>query len=147
MTEGGYAIVQATRPQSLAFGLADSPVGLAAWLTEKYRAWTDCGGDLERRMSKDELLTHIMLYWLSDSVASSLRTYADNPPPRAPERIAIPAAFASFPKDLNPPPREWVARRLALQQFTEMPRGGHFAAWEEPELLAADIRAFFRRFR
>jgi pimeloyl-ACP methyl ester carboxylesterase len=147
MQEGGYAIVQSTRPQSLAFGLMDSPVGLAAWLTEKYRAWTDCDGDIERRMTKDELLTHIMIYWLSDTIASSIRTYAENPPPRAPERIAVPAAFASFPKDISPPPREWVARRLNLQQFTEMPRGGHFAAWEEPELLAADIRAFFRQYR
>lgn len=145
--EGGYAMIQSTKPQTLAYGLHDSPAGLAAWLTEKYRSWTDCNGAIERRFSKDELLTHIMIYWVSGTINSSMRTYFENQPQKLEKLPSVPAAFAAFPKEINPPPREWVERRMHVDQWTEMPRGGHFAALEEPVLLANDIQQFFRRLR
>jgi len=148
--EGGYMAMQATKPQTLAYGLTDSPVGLAAWIVEKYRAWSDCGGDVERRFSKDELLTTIMIYWATDTINSSARLYYENRriPPLAPEqRIDVPAGVALFPKDLALPPREWAERSLRVECWTEMPRGGHFAAMEEPDLLVEDLRAFFRPLR
>jgi microsomal epoxide hydrolase len=141
MREGGYYMIQGTRPQTLAYGLNDSPAGLAAWIAEKFHAWTDS----RRPMSKDDLLTNIMIYWVTETINSSMRTYAENPPQKLQRLPDVPAAFASFPQDLNPPPREWVERRLRLEHWTEMPRGGHFAAMEEPELLAEDIQAFFGR--
>jgi hypothetical protein len=103
MREGGYALVQATRPQTQAFALNDSAAGLAAWLADKFRAWTDCDGDIERCFTKDELLAHVMLYWVTDTIGSSMRTYLENPPHKFGERLAPPAAFASFPKDISPP--------------------------------------------
>ena len=99
---------------------------------------------IEKRISKDDLLTNIMIYWLTQTISSSIRSYANQEPVKMGRLSHVPAAFASFPKDLNPPPREWVERRLKLMQWTEMPRGGHFAAMEEPELLAEDLRKFFR---
>ena len=147
MREGGYFMLQSTKPQTLAYALNDSPAGLAAWLAEKFYAWTDNDGRLDGAVSKDELLTNIMIYWLTETINSSMRTYKENrmqPFERLPD---VPAAFASFPKDINPPPREWVARRVNLQRWTEMPRGGHFAAMEQPALLAADMRAFFGTLR
>lgn len=152
--EGAYALIQGSKPQSLAFGLNDSPIGLAAWIVEKFRTWSDCGGDVETRFTKDELLTNIMIYWTTETINSSFRLYYDAMNASALTWIGemikkwvgssdVPTAFASFPKDLLPPPREWVERFFNLQQFTEMPSGGHFAAFEEPELLADDIRKFF----
>jgi pimeloyl-ACP methyl ester carboxylesterase len=155
-TEGGYAIIQSTRPMSLAAGLNDSPAGLAAWIVEKFRAWSDCGGDLERRFSKDELLTQLMIYWVTGTIDSSMMPYFDfaaaGPMRWTSEGIKTwlgaahdtPAAFALFPKDLVPPPREWAERFFNVTRWTEMPRGGHFAALEEPELLAEDLGATFR---
>ena len=147
--EGAYAMIQSTRPQTLAYGLNDSPVGLAAWIVEKFRAWSDCDGDVERRFSKDELLTNVMIYWVTETINSSVRTYYEvSPPPLSPgQHIEVPAGVALFPKDISLPPREWAERSLRVQRWTEMPRGGHFAALEEPELLVEDIRAFFRPFR
>ena len=145
--EGGYYAIQSTKPQTLAYGLNDSPAGLAAWITEKFRSWTDCGGDIEQCLSKDELLTNIMIYWVTETINSSMRTYFENPGQKLERLPEVPAAFAAFPKDLNPPPREWVERRLHLKHWTEMPRGGHFAALEEPELLVEDLRAFYRPLR
>lgn len=142
MREGAYFMIQGTKPQTLAYGLNDSPAGLAAWITEKFHAWTD-RGDTEMRLSKDELLTNIMIYWVTETINSSMRTYSADPPQKLERLPEVPAAFAAFPKDINPPPREWVERRLHLAHWTEMPRGGHFAAMEEPELLAGDIRSFF----
>lgn len=147
MREGGYYMIHSTKPQTLSYGLNDSPVGLAAWIAEKFQSWTDSDGGIERRITRDELLTNIMIYWVTETIGSSIRTYFDNEPQKLEPLPAVPAAFAAFPKDLNPPPREWVERRVYLQQWTEMPRGGHFAAMEEPELLAEDMRAFFSRFR
>jgi len=146
MREGAYFMIQGTKPQTLAYGLNDSPVGLAAWITEKFHAWTD-RGDTEMRLSKDELLTNIMIYWLTQTINSSMRTYSADPPQKLERLPAVSAAFAAFPKDINPPPREWVERRLHLAHWTEMPRGGHFAAMEEPALLAGDIRSFFHSLK
>lgn len=142
MREGAYFMIQGTKPQSLAYGLNDSPAGLAAWITEKFHAWTDSGDAGLRSISKDDLLTNIMIYWLTETINSSMRTYTANPPQKLERLPAVPAAFAAFPKDINPP-REWVERRLNLVHWTEMPRGGHFAAMEESKLLADDIRSFF----
>lgn len=149
--EGAYGDIQATKPQTLAYGLNDSPAGLAAWIVEKFRAWSDCGGDVERRFTKDELLTNLTIYWATETINSSVRLYYEhryNPSPlKFGERIKVPTAVALFPKDISLPPREWAERTYNVQGWTEMPRGGHFAAMEEPELLVEDIRAFFRPFR
>jgi pimeloyl-ACP methyl ester carboxylesterase len=156
--EGAYALIQSTKPQSLAAGLTDSPAGLAAWIIEKFRAWSDCGGSIESRFTKDELLTHIMIYWATESIGTSFLPYYDYSNASAmtwmKEGIKnwvgsckVPAAFALFPKDISHPPREWAERFFDVQRWTEMPKGGHFAAIEEPDLLAQDIRAWFRRFR
>jgi pimeloyl-ACP methyl ester carboxylesterase len=152
--EGAYSEIQATYPQTVAYGLNDSPVGLAAWIVEKYRAWSDCGGDVESRFSKDILLTNIMIYWITETINSSMRRYFEvrhNPAPnplKLGERIETPTAIAMFPgeKDLVVP-REWAERSYNIQRWTEMPSGGHFPALEEPILLVEDIRAFFRQFR
>jgi len=151
MQEGAYAMMHSTKPQTLAYGLNDSPVGLAAWILEKFRAWSDCDGDVERRFSKDELLTNIMIYWVTETINSSVRMYYENirmsPPLKAGQHIKVPAGVALFSKDILLPPRELAERSLRIQRWTQMPRGGHFAALEEPKLLAEDIRAFFRPLR
>ena len=155
MREGAYAMIQGTRPQTLADSLNDSPAGLAAWIVEKFQRWSDCDGDVEKRFTKDELLTNIMIYWATETIGSSFLPYYDLTHAsvarwmieKAKEWIGsskVPAGFALFPKDLTHPPREWAQRFFNVQRWTEMPRGGHFAAMEEPELLAEDIRAFFR---
>ncbi|MBC7814927.1 MAG: epoxide hydrolase [Burkholderiales bacterium] len=148
--EGGYIMIQGTRPQTLAYGLNDSPVGLAAWIVEKFRAWSDSEGEVERRFTKDELLTNIMIYWVTETINSSIRGYYDGMHAEwgsaASARVESPVAVALFPKD-NPPPRELAERSLNVQRWTEMPRGGHFAALEEPELLAEDLRTFFQQLR
>ncbi len=156
--EGAYALIQSTRPQSLAPALNDSPAGLAAWIVEKFRAWSDCGGDVESRFTKDDLLTQIMLYWVTESIGPSCLPYYDFANADALTWIKemmktwtgsaeVPAAFALFPKDISHPPREWAERFFNVQRWTEMPRGGHFAAMEEPQLLAEDLRTWFRQFR
>ncbi|HEY4103118.1 MAG TPA: epoxide hydrolase [Polyangiaceae bacterium] len=158
MTEGGYAMIQGTRPQTLADSLNDSPLALAAWLIEKYQRWSDSGDDIETRFSKDELITFVMLYWVTESIGSSFLPYYDMMHAGAPRWIlekakewlgssAVPTGFALFPKDIGHPPREWAARFFNVQRWTELPRGGHFAALEEPELLAREIREFFRPLR
>jgi pimeloyl-ACP methyl ester carboxylesterase len=156
--EGAYALIQSTKPQSLAQGLNDSPSGLAAWIVEKLRTWSDSGGDLESRFTKDEILTQVMIYWATESIGPSFLAYYDfaNASKFTWLKEAVkywvgsckvPTAFAIFPGDGNPPPREWAQRFFDVQRWTEMPRGGHFAAFEEPALLAEDIRAWFRPFR
>jgi pimeloyl-ACP methyl ester carboxylesterase len=142
--EGAYGHQQQTRPLTVAYGLSDSPVGLLAWLVEKYRAWSDCGGDLSTRFSDDDVLTWASLYWLTNTIAPSFRPYNDAyRSPTGAVRVTVPTALAVFPHDLTQPPREWAERRYPITRYTTMPRGGHFAAFEEPELLAADIAAFF----
>jgi microsomal epoxide hydrolase len=156
--DGAYALLQGTRPQTLADGLNDSPAGLAAWLVDLFQRESDCNGDLETRFSKDELLTNIVLYWATGSIGSSFLPYRDlsqaGPARWFAERLkdwfgalGIPAGFALFPKDLTRPPREWAERFYNVLRWSEMPRGGHFAALEEPDLLSAEIRDFFRPLR
>lgn len=150
LTREGYHLVpQGRAPDALSPGLNDSPAGLAAWLVEKYRSWSDCGGDVERRFSKDQLCDLLTIYWVTGTIGSSLRLYGAEARDRwrfaAGERIGIPAAVADFPGEMIRPPRAWTERSLAdLRSWTEMPRGGHFAAHEEPELLADDVLAFAR---
>ena len=149
--EGGYAHIQGTKPQTLAYGLNDSPVGLAAWIVEKYRTWSDCDGEVERRFTKDELLTTVTIYWATQSISSSTRMYKENQSytwtmARA-EKVQVPTGVAAFPAEISRPPREWGERSYNLQRWTAMPRGGHFAALEEPDLLAEEIRSFFRPLR
>ena len=148
MMEGAYAAVQSTRPQTLAYALNDSPVGLAAWIIEKFRAWSDCDGDVEQRYTKEELLTNVMIYWLTETITSSMRLYFEDvrTAPQIPtgRRIEVPAAVAVFPKDLTRPPRETADRFLQVYRWTEMTRGGHFAALEEPTVYSDDLRAFAR---
>jgi pimeloyl-ACP methyl ester carboxylesterase len=142
--EGAYGHIQATRPVTLSYGLADSPVGLLAWLLEKYRAWSDCGGDVSRRFADDFILTQATIYWMTNTIASSFRPYFEFRARKDPVgRVDVPAAFAQFPHDLGSPPRSWLERTYDVRRHTLMPRGGHFAAHEEPELLAVDIVGFF----
>jgi microsomal epoxide hydrolase len=149
--ESGYQWIQGTKPQTLAYGLNDSPVGLAAWIIEKFRTWSDCSGEVERRFSKDQLLTNITIYWVTESINSSTRLYYESrhhpwrPDPN--RRIETPTAAAIFPAEILRPPRSWAEASFNIQRWTMMPRGGHFAAMEEPELLAQDIRAFFGALR
>lgn len=150
--ETGYQAIQGTKPQTLGYGLHDSPAGLAAWIVEKFKTWSDCDGDVERRFTKDELLTNIMIYWGTGTITSSMRLYYETmksklffgPPD---EKISAPAAFALFPRELTRLPRKWAEGSFNVTRWTEMPRGGHFAAMEEPELLVEDIRAFYRDLR
>jgi len=147
----GYQEIQGTRPQSLGYGLDDSPAGLAAWITEKFRAWSDCDGDLERSFTKDRLLDNITLYWVTGTGASSCRIYWEM---RQVGRAAIPQAFvsvptgvANFPAEVTKMPRAWVEGRYNLVHWTEPERGGHFAAMEVPEVFVDDVRTFFRLVR
>jgi pimeloyl-ACP methyl ester carboxylesterase len=147
--ERGYSAIQSTRPQTLGYGLNDSPAGLAAWLVEKWRSWTDSGGDPLARFG-DFLLTTLTIYWVTGTITSSMRDYYDNrftgdrigPG----DRVRVPTAFADFGHHFVPegsPPREWLERLYDVRRYTGMPRGGHFAPVEEPHLLAADLCAFF----
>ncbi|MGI5133028.1 epoxide hydrolase family protein [Pseudonocardia sp. CA-107938] len=145
-SEGAYQRQQSTRPLTLAHGLADSPVGLLSWMLEKYRAWSDCGGDVSSRFDDDFLLTQASLYWFTETISTSFRPYyeyAQGLTTRV-ARVDVPTAVAVFPADLTHPPRAWVERTYRLERYTRMPRGGHFAAHEEPALLAQDITEFLR---
>ena len=153
-----YGAIQGTRPLTLGYGLNDSPAALAAWILDKFWAWSDHGGKLENSFTKDELLTNVMIYWVTQSMPSSVRIYYESqhnqarPPSMTPFQgtgKAAPMGFALFPKEINVPPRAWVERSLGarLIHWTEMPRGGHFAALEEPKLLVEDVRSFFRKVR
>jgi microsomal epoxide hydrolase len=149
--EGGYAHQQGTYPQTLACGLTDSPAGMAAWIVDKFRAWSDCDGDLERRFTKDEVLTHLSIYWVTGCINSSFLFYYDSQHDQEPQsgvRVDVPVGVALFPKE-NPVtgPREWADAMYNIARWSEMPRGGHFPAAEEPELLATELREFFRPLR
>jgi pimeloyl-ACP methyl ester carboxylesterase len=146
--ERGYFLEQSTKPQTIGYALDDSPAGLAAWIVEKFRSWSDVSGNVEQKFTKDELLTNIMLYWVTQSGASSARIYYENQRAKPPQgRVQVPTACAVFPKEISIAPRRWVEGQYNVTRWTEMPRGGHFAAMEEPTLLADDIRAFFRTLR
>ncbi|MBW8485614.1 epoxide hydrolase family protein [Actinomadura parmotrematis] len=141
--EYAYAKLQSTKPQSLAVGLNDSPAGLAAWITEKYQAWSDCGGQVEKAFTKDELLTTITLYWVTQTIGSSMRLYYENAhTPGEWGAMRAPIAMAMPPADLFHTPREWAERQGPIARWTELARGGHFPEWEVPDLIADDIRAF-----
>jgi pimeloyl-ACP methyl ester carboxylesterase len=144
--EGGYQHQHQTRPLTLAPALSDSPVGLLSWILEKHWAWSDSGGDVSRRFSDDYLLTLASLYWFSGSISTSLRPYYEYASGHTIRvtRVDVPTALAVFPHDLTHPPRSWAERTYNIVRYTVMPRGGHFAPHEEPELLAADITAFHR---
>ena len=146
--ETGYQMIQGTRPQTLAFGLTDSPVGLAAWIVEKFRAWTDCNGNPEKALSRDEMLADISLYWFSGSIGSSFwpyyaRMHGPWPIPLG-ATIGVPTGYVEFPKEILRPPRALAARTYTdIRRWTVEEKGGHFAALEQPEVLAREIRAFF----
>ncbi len=148
--ERGYSSIQSTRPQTLGYALNDSPAGLAAWILEKWRAWSDSDGDLEAHFSQDFLLTMLTLYWVTESITPSMRDYFDNRwhgvDIQSGDRVQVPAGFANFDNNYvseGSPPREWAERLYDVRRWTSMPSGGHFAAAEEPERLARDISAFF----
>jgi len=146
--ERGYFQIQSTKPQTIGYALDDSPAGLAAWIVEKFRSWCDCGGDVEKAFTKDDLLTNIMIYWVTQTGASSARIYYESQRATpAQGRVSVPTACAVFPKEINIPPRRWVEASYNLTRWTEMPRGGHFAAMEQPDLLVGDLRTFFRDLR
>jgi pimeloyl-ACP methyl ester carboxylesterase len=149
--ETGYQQIQGTKPQTLGVALNDSPAGLAAWIVEKFRTWCDCNGDPESVFTKDELLTNISLYWFTQTAASSARIYYESrhapPAATAGRRIEVPTACADFPKEIIWSPRRWLEGRYNITRWTEMPKGGHFAAFEQPQLLVEDLRAFFRELR
>jgi pimeloyl-ACP methyl ester carboxylesterase len=149
-TEGAYASMHRTKPQTAAVGLNDSPAGLAAWIVEKLRAWSDCGGDVEARFTKDEILTNVTIYWLTETIGSAMRMYHANaaiPAEQHARRVEVPSGFSLFHGDIVRPPRAWLERTANVVRVTEPPRGGHFAPFEEPELYAEELRAFFRPYR
>lgn len=152
-SETGYMALQTTKPQTPAVALNDSPAGLLAWIVEKRRRWSDCGGDVERRFSKDELIDTVMIYWATASYHTSARYYFEGArDPWRPSRegmpvVSAPVAIPLFPAELTKPARRWAERYYNLQRWTSMPAGGHFAAMEEPEALVADMREFFRGMR
>jgi pimeloyl-ACP methyl ester carboxylesterase len=149
-TEGSYAAMHRTKPQTAAVGLTESPAGLAAWIVEKLRAWSDCDGDIEQRFTKDEILTNVTIYWLTATIDSSMRMYRANaaiPPAEHARRVEVPSGFSLFPGDIVRPPRAWFDRTANVVRVTEPARGGHFAPFEEPELYAEELRAFFRPYR
>ncbi|GAB2575346.1 epoxide hydrolase family protein [Microlunatus antarcticus] len=148
--EGAYAAVHRTKPQTLAAGLNDSPAGLAAWIVEKLRSWSDDDGDLSSVFTADEILTNLTIYWLTGTIGSSTRMYAANaaiPPAQLARRVEVPSGFSLFPGDILRPPRAWLERTTNLVRLTEPARGGHFAAFEQPELYAEELRTFFRPYR
>lgn len=145
--EGHHLLVQSTVPDMVSVGLNDSPAGLAAYLVEKYRRWSDCDGEVERRFSKDQLCDYLTMYWATGTIASSMRLYWGERAGRwrlgPGETVDVPAAAGVFPAEIVNPPREWTARLLTdIRRWTEMSRGGHFAAHEEPDLLADDVLGF-----
>ena len=157
-TEGAYSMIQSTKPQSLAYSLNDSPVGLAGWLIEKFYVWSDNDGDIENAFTKDELLTNCTIYWATQTINSAIRIYYEeikaimqakynpliklNPFDKTGSKSDVTAAFAIFPKDILSPPKEFAERFFNVQRWTKMKQGGHFAALEQPELLSKDIREF-----
>lgn len=145
--EGGYKQIQSTKPQTLGYGLADSPAGLAAWILEKWRSWGDTGGDLDGRFSRDFLLSIVTVFWATNTITSSIRDYFDNrwhpATPGPGDYVGVPTGVALFVDPAGDPPRDWAERLYNLRRWTPMPRGGHFAPAEEPDLLARDIAAFF----
>jgi epoxide hydrolase len=148
--DSGYSKQQSTRPQTLGYGLTDSPSGQAAWILEKFWAWTDCNGHPENIFSRDELLDNVMLYWVTASAASSARLYWESfgPKRRTPHTVKVPTGVAVFPREIVTPVRKWMEAGYAnITHWSEMPKGGHFAAFEQPELFVREVRDYFREIR
>ncbi len=146
--ESGYQIEQVQSPQTIGYALTDSPVGQAAWFYEKYEQWTDHDGDPERLLSRDEMLDNITLYWLTATAASSARIYWQSMQTFKEHQITVPVGYSQFPRDIHEASLRWVRERYpTLVYYNELPRGGHFAAWEQPEVFASEVRASFRRVR
>ncbi|MBI3743343.1 MAG: epoxide hydrolase [Chloroflexi bacterium] len=148
--EMAYAQIQGTKPMTLAYGLNDSPAGLCAWIVEKFRRWSDCDGDVERRFTKDELLTNVTIYWATQTIGSSVGLYYESfhERPRPTLKVTVPSGIADFPKEIIRAPREAAEYTYTnLKRWTTMKAGGHFAALEEPKALVDDVRAFFRGVR
>jgi len=150
--ETGYSTQQGTRPQTLAYGLTDSPVGLAAWIAEKMRAWSDCGGDVESVFGKDEILANVSLYWFTGAIGSSFWPYyaRHHGPWPIPDgaTVDVPMGYCEFPTEIVRPPRSLAERTFTdIRRWSVMPHGGHFAAMEQPAALAEEIRAFYRPLR
>jgi microsomal epoxide hydrolase len=147
-TESGYALEQSTKPQTLGAALNDSPAGLLAWIVEKFRTWSDCDGDPESVFTRDQLLTNVTTYWVTETITSSARLYFEHR--RSRERqapVTVPTGVARYPKEILRYPRPWVERAYRVTYWNELPRGGHFAAMEQPELFAGDLRAFLQTVR
>ncbi|GCE31508.1 multidrug MFS transporter [Dictyobacter alpinus] len=146
---GGYSHIQGTRPQTLAYGLNDSPAGLAGWIVEKFRAWSDCHNDIECVFSKDELLTNVMIYWVTQTINSSMRLYYENSHSDSVvgSRVEVPTGVAIFPREIMIPPQGLASQQYNIQRWATMGAGGHFAALEQPAALVHEIRAFFRQLR
>lgn len=150
--ETGYIQIQGTRPQTLAYGLTDSPTGLAAWIAEKFHVWTDHAGNFEAAVERDELLANISLYWFTGAIGSSFWPYYDRlhgpwPIPDG-KTVDVPTGYAAFPREIRRPPWSIAAKCYTdIRQWTPMPKGGHFAAMEQPEALARDVQSFFRPLR
>ncbi|MBX7151481.1 epoxide hydrolase [bacterium] len=146
--EGAYSHQHKTKPLTLAYGLHDSPIGMAAWIVEKLYGWADCKGNVENVFTKDELLSHVMLYWVTETMHSSIRLYYENS--KVPMRfgkndfINVPVSIARFPFEEPFPPRKFIERGFNIRRWTDMPTGGHFAAIEQPQLLANDLIEFFQ---
>jgi pimeloyl-ACP methyl ester carboxylesterase len=148
--DSGYSKQQSTRPQTVGYGLTDSPAGQAAWILEKFWAWTDCNGHPENIFSRDELLDNVMLYWVTGTAASSARLYWESfgPDRRIPRKVTVPTGVAVFPKEIVTPVRRWMEGSYTnICHWTEMPKGGHFAAFEQPELFVSEVRRFFATLR
>jgi len=148
--DSGYSKQQSTRPQTLGYALTDSPAGQAAWILEKFWAWTDCDGHPENILGRDELLDNVMLYWVTASAASSARLYWESfgKGRRALRQVRIPTGVAVFPKEIVTPVRHWMQSEYTdIRHWSEMPRGGHFAAFEQPELFVGELRTYFRNLR
>ena len=149
--EGSYSHQQSTKPLTLAYALNDSPAGLCAWIIEKFYSWSDCKGNLENIFSKDELLANVTLYWLTETIHSSIRLYSESR--NAPlifgknDFVKVPTAIVRLPKEDPFPPREYIERGFNIVQWTDLPAGGHFAAMEQPEALSKDIVTFFSRLK
>lgn len=148
--ETGYQQIQGTKPQTLGIGLNDSPAGLCSWIVEKFRTWSDCGGDIESVFSKDELLTNVMIYWVTETINSSIRLYCEVMQGGAAiptEKVEVPTGCAIFPREIYKAPLAWAKAMYNVTHYEVYEKGGHFAAMEQPELLAGDLRSFFATVR
>jgi pimeloyl-ACP methyl ester carboxylesterase len=147
----GYQKIQGSKPQTLGVGLTDSPAGLCAWIAEKFHAWTDCDGVIENAVSRDRLLANIMIYWVSGNITPSMRLYYETfklgRVGVIENRVEVPTGVARFPREIMRFPRSWVDNHYNVTHWTEMAKGGHFAAMEQPAAFVADVRKFFRSLR